>query len=96
MVDEQAAIVAGLSDTQMALVQMGLVSCLLVAGLRHPCAGFACCSCCLQPDLVLPGATGAMLIDRDTMAAVEQLERKNTLAAELTCVRKNAVAASTQ
>ena len=94
MVDEQAAIVAGLSDTQMALVQMGLVSCLLVAGLRHPCAEFACC--CLQPDLVLPGATGAMLIDRDTMAAVEQLERKNTLAAELTCVRKNAVAASTQ
>ena len=30
MVGEQAAIVAGLSDTQMALMQMGLVSCLLV------------------------------------------------------------------
>ena len=51
MVGEQAAIVAGLSDTQMALMQMGLVSCLLVFAISELNSVAAACSltlCCQE------------------------------------------------
>jgi hypothetical protein len=49
---------SGLTDVEMALVEMGL------------------------PDIVLPGATGRMLIDQETMTNIRQLEQSKTSAVQ--------------
>jgi hypothetical protein len=49
---------SGLTDVELALVEMGL------------------------PDIVLPGATGRMLLDRETMLEIQELDRKKAAAVE--------------